>query len=74
VLVVIGGSRPEWFVVANGGVGGWGWQCVEESFYIYIYIYMFLVVWSLSVSLVFTIEGLVRLKNIERLFYSLISS
>jgi len=68
--VVIGGSRPEWFVVANGGVGGWGWQCVEES----LYIYMFLVVWSLSVSLVFTIEGLVRLKNIERLFYSLISS
>jgi hypothetical protein len=39
--VVIGGSRPEWFVVANGGVGGWGWQCVEESFYIYIYIYIY---------------------------------
>lgn len=45
-----GGSPPEWFVVAIGGVGGWGWQCVEES--LYIYIYRFLVVWSLSVSLV----------------------
>jgi len=49
-------------VVAIGGV-----QCVGESS-IYIYIYRFLVVWSLSLSLVYTIEGLVRLKNIERLY------
>ena len=54
--------------------GSW-WQLVVCSvwervlyIYIYIYIYRFLVVWSLSLSLVYTIEGLVRLKNIERLY------
>jgi hypothetical protein len=80
--LVLRGCASGYWRLSTGVVRGGKWWCRwlglavcgREFLYIYIYIYMFLVVWSLSVSLVFTIEGLVRLKNIERLFYSLISS
>ena len=76
--LVLRGCASGYWRLSTGVVRGGKWWCRWLGLAVcgreFIYIYMFLVVWSLSVSLVFTIEGLVRLKNIERLFYSLISS